>query len=103
VTGAEELRYKETDRITVLCTQLQKIGVQVEERPDGFKIEGTGQIRGGVVDACGDHRLAMALAVAGLVSQEGLTIHGAEIFRQSYPGFVDDLKVLGVDIEVVDA
>lgn len=100
VTGAEELRYKETDRIAVLCRQLQKIGVQVAERQDGFVIDGIGRIPGGSADACSDHRLAMSLAVAGLASEEGVTIHGAEIFRQSFPEFVDYLLALGAGIEV---
>jgi len=102
VSGAEELRYKETDRIAVLCRQLRQLGVKVEERQDGFVIEGSGKIRGGSVDACGDHRLAMSLAVAGLVSQEGVTVRGAEIFRQSYPEFVDHLTALSAQVAVTE-
>ncbi len=70
VAGAEELRHKELDRIAVLCAQLRALGVRVKERADGFTIQGGFLPSGGTAEACGDHRLAMALALVGLASRE---------------------------------
>ncbi len=96
VRDAEELRYKETDRITVLCNQLLKLGVKLEEYRDGFSIQG-GTLIGGACDAQGDHRLAMSLALAGLAAPEPITVHKAEILRESFPDFVTHLQTLGVE------
>ncbi len=98
VAEAEELRYKESDRIRVLCEQLQKIGVDIKETTDGFIIQGQKQIPGGTAESCGDHRLAMSLAVAGLASQNGVTVNGAEMVTQSFPAFFELLKRLGVSL-----
>jgi 3-phosphoshikimate 1-carboxyvinyltransferase len=98
VTQAEELRYKESDRISTICTQLKRIGVVVEERCDGFLIRGDNNPTGGEVNPNGDHRLAMAFAVSGLGSRNQITIHDAGIFNESYPRFVEDLIDLGADI-----
>ncbi|MEW6515291.1 MAG: 3-phosphoshikimate 1-carboxyvinyltransferase [candidate division FCPU426 bacterium] len=86
IEDAAELRVKETDRISVLAGELRKIGVRVEERSDGLAIRG-GEIRGGTADSHGDHRLAMSLAVAGLVSGEGVRIERPECVDTSFPGF----------------
>jgi 3-phosphoshikimate 1-carboxyvinyltransferase len=98
VQDASELRYKESDRIHTLCQELGTLGVEVREAEDGFTVMG-GQIAGGQVDAHGDHRLAMAMAVAGLVSQAPVCVEGAEIIDESFPGFVDSLKALGAAVE----
>ena len=98
VRGAIELRYKESDRIASLCKQLQALGVNVTEFPDGFTIQGGEPIRGGVVDPQGDHRLAMALAISGLSVQEAVTILDAGIIAESYPGFPNALQALGANI-----
>ena len=98
VNDAAELRYKESDRIGTLCQELSALGVPVEELEDGFRITG-GPIRGGLVHAHGDHRLAMAMAVAGLNSKDPVRIKGAEFIDESFPGFVDTLKSLGANIE----
>lgn len=87
ITGAEELRVKETDRIAALVAQLQRLGAQIEERPDGFVIDGPTRLRGTVVDSGGDHRLAMTLAVAGLVADGETVVQGAECIVDSFPGF----------------
>ena len=97
VTQAQELRYKESDRISSICVQLQNLGVNVEERSDGFLITGDHPV-GGEIDPKGDHRLAMSMAVCGLSAKHPTTIHNAEIFTESYPEFVADLKRLGGDI-----
>ncbi|MCS6906406.1 MAG: 3-phosphoshikimate 1-carboxyvinyltransferase, partial [Anaerolineales bacterium] len=70
VADAQELRYKESDRIARLCQELRKLGVEATETQDGFRIVGKGRVEGGTVEAHGDHRLAMALIVAGLASKE---------------------------------
>lgn len=93
IRDAAELRAKETDRISVLVGELRKIGVDVEELPDGMVIHG-GTIRGGETDSHGDHRLAMSLAVAGLVSREGVTVHNPECVNTSFPGFWELLDKL---------
>lgn len=95
VRGAEELRIKESDRISAVCENLRALGAEIEELPDGFVVHGTGApLRGGVVDARGDHRLAMLGAIAGLASQAGVVVRGIDAAAVSYPGFVDDLARL---------
>jgi 3-phosphoshikimate 1-carboxyvinyltransferase len=91
VTGAAELRHKESDRIATVVGGLAALGAAIEARPDGFEVEGGGGLRGGIIDAAGDHRLAMLGAIAGLASLEGVEIGGAEAAAVSYPGFFSDL------------
>jgi 3-phosphoshikimate 1-carboxyvinyltransferase len=100
VTGAAELRYKESDRISALCSQLRSLGGQVEERADGFIIHGPCRLAGPPVDPHGDHRLAMAFAVAGLASNKPLVIRQAEIIHESFPEFSTMLQSLGAHIEL---
>jgi len=100
IRGAEELRVKESDRIAVMTEQLRRLGVSIEERPDGARIAG-GAVRGGRVDAGGDHRVAMSLAVLALVADAPVDIDGADWIATSYPGFVEDLRTLGAEIEVL--
>jgi 3-phosphoshikimate 1-carboxyvinyltransferase len=94
VRGARELRLKESDRIAAVVSGLAAIGVRAEERPDGWVIHGTGRVRGGTVEAGGDHRIAMAFLVAGLRARDGVTVHGAEAARVSDPGFLPRLRRL---------
>jgi 3-phosphoshikimate 1-carboxyvinyltransferase len=90
VSGAEELRAKESDRVETVTAALRAIGVRIEPRPDGFVVRGTpARPRGGVVDAAGDHRVAMLGAVAGAVSREGVRLEGAESVGISFPGFFE--------------
>lgn len=99
VRGAGELRNKESDRINSLQRELSVIGIQIHELPDGFRILGRRPVRGGVqVRSHGDHRLAMALCVAGLMGDEAIVVEDAEIISQSFPGFVDQLRGLGVEV-----
>ncbi len=95
VREAEELRVKESDRIGSLASELRQLGVQIEERPDGFVIVGATRLRGAVVDSHGDHRLAMSLAVAGLIVDGETTVTRAEAYRESFPNFVDLMGGLG--------
>ena len=94
VTGAAELRHKESDRIAGVVDALGDMGGEVEALPDGFVVTGTGGLRGGRVDSRGDHRLAMLAAVAGVASREGVVIEGFEAAAVSYPGFERDLRSL---------
>jgi 3-phosphoshikimate 1-carboxyvinyltransferase len=101
VREAQELRYKESDRITSVCENLKAIGVQVEEMPDGFIIHGTGRVRGGVtLDPQGDHRLAMSFGIAGLASEKPITIENAEIISESFPSFSQVLRGLNANISI---
>jgi 3-phosphoshikimate 1-carboxyvinyltransferase len=94
IRDAAELRVKESDRIAVLARGLRTLGAAVAELSDGMEIDG-GRLRGGVVDADGDHRIAMAFAVAGLLAGEPVTVRGAESVQISFPGFFDLLRALG--------
>jgi 3-phosphoshikimate 1-carboxyvinyltransferase len=94
VRGAAELRLKETDRITAVVDGLRGLGASIEATEDGFAVTGTGGLRGGVMEAHGDHRLAMLAAVAGLASREGVEVVGMEAAAVSYPGFTADLERL---------
>jgi 3-phosphoshikimate 1-carboxyvinyltransferase len=94
VTGAGELRVKESDRITALVGGLRALGADADESADGFHIRGGRPLTGGVVHAHDDHRLAMAFAVAALGAREAVTIEGAEAVAVSYPGFFGDLDRL---------
>ncbi len=92
--GAEELRAKESDRIAGVVENLSGLGAEIEARPDGFAVRGTGGLRGGTIDARGDHRLAMVGAIAGLASDEGVEVDGFDAVAVSYPGFERDLRGL---------
>jgi 3-phosphoshikimate 1-carboxyvinyltransferase len=94
VEGAAELRAKESDRIAGIVEGLSGLGAEIEGRPDGFAVRGTGGLRGGRIDARGDHRLAMVGAIAGLASREGVEVDGFEAVEVSYPGFERDLRSL---------
>ncbi len=100
--GAGELRVKESDRIAVMAKGLQQLGVTVQERADGVTIRG-GQINGGVVDTQGDHRVAMAFAMAALCSQGPLTIRDCKNVDTSFPGFVEMAATAGLGIRTVNA
>jgi 3-phosphoshikimate 1-carboxyvinyltransferase len=94
VRGAQELRVKESDRIAGVVEGLRGLGAEIEATEDGFAVQGTGGLRGGRIDARGDHRMAMMGAVAGLASREGVEVLGMEAAAVSYPGFVEDLAEL---------
>ncbi len=96
VSGAEELRAKESDRIETVTAALRAIGVHIEARPDGFVVRGVpARPRGGTIDAAGDHRIAMLGAIAGIASQDGVRLRGADSVAISFPGFHDVLAGLG--------
>ncbi len=101
LSGAAHLRFKESDRIAAMVTNLQRMGVDAQEREDGARI------RGGPVGAAdglvthGDHRILMALAVCGLRAQGPLTLDDHEAHRVSYPGFIEDFTAMGARMEVM--
>ena len=100
VRDAEELRVKESDRIATTCAMLRGFGVACEARPDGFAVEGRPDrpLTAATVHADGDHRIAMAAAIAGLVADGITTIHDADNVATSYPGFAAALSQLGAAI-----
>jgi 3-phosphoshikimate 1-carboxyvinyltransferase len=100
VEDAGELRYKESDRIAAMCTELRAIGVKARELPDGFIIQGGRKLPGGCVDPHGDHRLAMSLAVAGLITQKPIIVPQAEYINESFPGFVEAMSSFGANFEL---
>jgi 3-phosphoshikimate 1-carboxyvinyltransferase len=99
--GAEELRVKESDRIAVMADGLTALGITVEPRPDGIRIAG-GKLLGGQVQARGDHRIAMAFAMAGLASSEPIQIDGCNEVDTSFPGFVELAAAAGLLIATKD-
>jgi len=94
IKDAKELRVKETDRIKAMCDNLKALGVQVTEKEDGCIIHGRSFIQGGKVKSYGDHRTAMSMAIAGLLSQDGVEIEDIDCVSTSYPGFFEDLEAI---------
>ncbi len=93
VSGAAELRVKETDRIEAVTDGLRALGARIHSQPDGWTITGVpARLRGGRLDARGDHRIAMLGAVAGLASREGVAVEGADTAAISFPGFYELLE-----------
>lgn len=101
ITGAEELRVKESDRITQMVEGLKACGVEAEELPDGMIVQGGGpkSVKGGAhIRTNGDHRVAMSFLVLGLASKEPVTVDDADMIATSFPGFADLMRSLGADI-----
>lgn len=98
VYNAEHVRHKETDRLKAMATELSKMGADIKERPDGLEIVG-GRLHGASVNGYHDHRIVMALAVAGMVAG-GTRINSAESVDVSYPGFFQEMTRLGADIRL---
>jgi 3-phosphoshikimate 1-carboxyvinyltransferase len=97
IMDARELRVKESDRIAVMVQELGKMGVQLEEFPDGVRIVGKGRLQGAVCDSHGDHRVALALSVAGLVAKGETVVRNTECIETSFPGFYSLLESLKAD------
>lgn len=102
VSGASELRVKETDRIKAMAEELSKMGARVEEKEDGLAIEGVESLKGAVVNSYGDHRIAMALAVAALRAEGETVIEDAGCVKVSFPNFFETLqKACGAEVYLV--
>jgi len=99
LTGAEELRVKESDRIQVMADGLKAVGVETRVTPDGIEIESQ-EIQGGTVDSHGDHRIAMAFAVASLRAKADITINDCANVATSFPNFVALAEQVGIQISV---
>ena len=102
-TGAGRLRLKESDRIASTVRMLTDLVGLAEETADGLIVRGQTSLRGGTVDSCGDHRIAMSAAVASVACREKVEIYGAQAVRKSYPGFWEDFERLGGRIQKEDA
>lgn len=94
IRGAEELRVKESDRISSIATELRKMGAEIEEYPDGLSIRGNDKLKGADVESHGDHRIAMSLAVAALAAEGKTTITGISSVNISFPSFFDIIRKL---------
>ena len=102
VRGAQELRVKESDRIHSIVHNLRSMGASIEELPDGFIVHGTGELKGVKVSSFGDHRIAMACAVAGFAAQGTTTITNSNCVSISFPDFVDRMTELGANCRRCD-
>lgn len=92
INGAEELKFKESNRIAAMVTELKKVGVNIKELPDGMIIEGPNKIKGATVESYNDHRIAMALAICDLFSEGEIQIKNSNCIAISFPDFYDKLK-----------
>ena len=100
ITGAQELRVKESDRLEAMATELGKLGARITEHPEGLTIEGIERLQGAEVCGRGDHRVAMALAVAGLAAEGETIITEAGGIATSFPGFAASMHRLGADVRM---
>ena len=98
VTGAEELRVKESDRLAAMAEGLARVGVQCELLPDGIRIQG-GQLRGGRIDSHGDHRIAMSFAMASVRADGPIEIDNVANVATSFPGFPAAARAVGLRLE----
>jgi 3-phosphoshikimate 1-carboxyvinyltransferase len=94
IKNVEHARQKESDRLATCAEEFRKFGVDIEEKRDGLVIEGATKLRGATVDSHGDHRLAMALSIAGTAAEGETIVRGAEAVKISYPGFFQVLESL---------
>lgn len=101
IYGAERLRSKESDRLQAVCALLSQLGGEVQETADGLILCGAKPLRGGEVDAFGDHRIAMSAAVAATLCQKEVILTGAESVSKSYPSFWEDFAALGLRYEPI--
>ncbi|MGD0176232.1 MAG: 3-phosphoshikimate 1-carboxyvinyltransferase [Candidatus Bathyarchaeia archaeon] len=98
ITGAGRLRYKESDRLNAVASELRVLGGEIEEINDSLLVHGPRSLQGGNVHSHGDHRVAMALSAAALRAKGQVVIEGAECVSKSYPTFFNDLRLLGVEV-----
>ncbi|KAA3656649.1 MAG: 3-phosphoshikimate 1-carboxyvinyltransferase [Chloroflexi bacterium] len=92
ISDAEELRFKESDRLRSMCFNLQRMGAKVEEKKDGLIIDGNASLSGAEIETFHDHRIAMSFAIAGLIAKSEIHIKGADCANVSYPGFYNILR-----------
>ncbi len=97
LTGAKELRVKESDRLRTIVNNLSLMGITIKEKEDGFIIEGRQKLNGAVIDSYGDHRIAMAFAIAGLIAEEETRLMNTQCVEISMPNFFETLNRIKVD------
>lgn len=95
IINAERVRIKESDRLEAMRCELNKIGADIKETPDGLIINGKKSLKGGIVEGWNDHRIVMAMAIASIRCEDDLIIEGSEAIKKSYPTFFEDFKKLG--------
>ncbi len=100
--NAARLRLKESDRIATTASMLKALGGEVEELPEGLIIKGRERLKGGVTESFGDHRIAMAAAIAATSAENKVIIKNAQAINKSYPDFFEDYKALGGNIHVIN-
>lgn len=98
ITGAGRLRYKESDRLSAISSELRVLGAEIGETDGGLRISGPASLHGGTVDSHGDHRIAMALSIAALNARGPVMIKNAECVNKSYPTYFHDIRTLGVGV-----
>ena len=98
ITGAGRLRYKESDRLSVIKSELRALGAEIGETGDGLVISGPVSLHGGTIDSHGDHRIVMALSIAALNASGPVVIKNAGCVNKSYPAYFEDIRALGVDV-----
>ena len=98
--GTRRLRIKESDRVSVLVSELSKMGVEIKSKDDQLVIEGPSRLRGAVIESHGDHRIAMAGVTAGLAAKGTSKVVDAQTISKSYPNFLQDLRILGAKLDV---
>ena len=98
IRGVRRLRFKESNRIEALLSEFSKMGVKINVLADVMEVYGGDRIHGAEIDPHGDHRIAMACAIAALKASGETVIHDAECINKSYPNFVRDMRILGADI-----
>ncbi|WP_394348272.1 3-phosphoshikimate 1-carboxyvinyltransferase, partial [Halorubrum sp. SD626R] len=104
IENCEHVRYKETDRVSAMAEELERMGAETTEEPDVLTVHGDeSDLRGATVDGRADHRIVMALAVAALAAEGTTTIRGAEHVDVSFPDFFETMAELGMDVEREDA
>ena len=101
IVNVAQARIKETDRIAVMAGELRKMGADITERKDGIIVRQS-RLSGAHVSGHGDHRVVMALALAGMVADGETVIDTAEAAAMTYPTFLEDFRALGARIEIVD-
>ncbi len=97
VTGAKELRHKESDRIAIMAMGLSSLGIEVDEWPDGLSVKG-GRLRGGTVNSAGDHRVAMAFSIAAMCARDTIEILDTANVATSFPGYVPLMQSIGLQL-----
>ncbi|MCD4768635.1 MAG: 3-phosphoshikimate 1-carboxyvinyltransferase [Bacteroidales bacterium] len=102
IRGTSRLKVKESDRGEALTKELSALGVKIINNNDHIIIEGSASFKGGIVSSHGDHRIAMAMGIAGLVADDTITIKDGEVVNKSFPGFYDELTRLGAHVEFVN-